>query len=269
MFRAELHGKLPRPARESEDVLTSAVFGYLEVAPREVLSLYLRRVLDLPVSESDAEDALFQFWPTYPDGTEPDLVVEVGDYYLLVEAKLGSGFGVSSTDAEQNQLRREIRQGLSAAGVAGRTFRLVTITLEPFIDPRRYPDIHASDRSFWRPTNWQRFTEFLDGLDSQVIGLLGVQLRDLLHARGYRGFRGYLGVSSEKVPALSNERIFFAVGAARHAGGFRGFQASLARVSAPMSTSRVFWSSGRRFKMNGLERIRCTKTVFWEQRGRT
>ena len=62
MLRAELHGKLSSKVVESEDVLTSAVFGFLEVAPRRVLRAYLKSALGMDVSVAEAEEAEFSFW---------------------------------------------------------------------------------------------------------------------------------------------------------------------------------------------------------------
>ena len=59
-----------------EDVLTSNVYGFLEVADRRrFLTTYLRDYLKLKVSDAEAIAAVFEFWPTYSDGTEPDVVV--------------------------------------------------------------------------------------------------------------------------------------------------------------------------------------------------
>ena len=62
------------------------------------------------VSEQEAKAAEFLFWHRLEDNTEQDLVIKVGRYYLLFEAKYFSGFagGTEVTDA---QLLREIKGG--------------------------------------------------------------------------------------------------------------------------------------------------------------
>ena len=92
MLSAELRGKLPGRIRILEDVLTSYVFDFFQHASRRV---YLRKFLDgigIKVSESGLKAAEFRFWPTLPDGTEPDLVIVAGDHYVLFEAKLFASF---------------------------------------------------------------------------------------------------------------------------------------------------------------------------------
>ena len=59
----------------------------------EIFLFRLMKFLNLNVSSEDAVQAEFRFWPFYPDGTQPDLVILVGSYYLLIEAKYHSGFG--------------------------------------------------------------------------------------------------------------------------------------------------------------------------------
>jgi len=264
MLRAELHGKLPRDARRLEDLLTSYVFGYLELADRQVLRQYLGDVLGIEISRAEAEAAEFTFWPIYTDGTEPDLVIEAGDWYLLVEAKLHSGFGQDRGDEEKNQLRRELRGGSAAAEFAGRTFRLVTITAEPFCDPRRYDDIRGNDVDRWLWTNWQRFTEFLDGMNAGDRGRHGEQLRAVLYKRGLRGFRGFSLL--EEAPAAP-DTLFWGSVTARSAGRFIGFQHALRGLAVPEGTRRVFWAPGDKFRFRGHAAPRQTKSIFWERGG--
>ena len=117
MYAAELGGKLSSELAEAEDVLTSNVFGFFEYADRTIyLSGYLRR-LGFDVSDDEARLATFDFWPRYSDGTEPDLVIRVGDLYLLFEAKYRSGFGINAEDPSQNQIRRELAEGSAEAAV--------------------------------------------------------------------------------------------------------------------------------------------------------
>jgi len=54
--------------------------------------------LGIVISDTDAREAEFLFWPSYEDGTEPDLVIICGDYYILFEAKLYSDFSEKVID---------------------------------------------------------------------------------------------------------------------------------------------------------------------------
>ena len=75
MLSAELRGKLPRGIRNLEDVLTSYVFNFLQYSSRPIFLGRFLHDLAVGVSEADLEAAEFRFWPTFPDGTEPDLVI--------------------------------------------------------------------------------------------------------------------------------------------------------------------------------------------------
>ena len=261
MLRAELHGKLPREARYSEDVLTSNVFGFFEVADRRILQRYLQDALGIDTTVAEAEEAIFTFWPSYADGTEPDLVLEVGRWYLLVEAKLQSGFGQDQSDEEQNQLRRELREGRAVADNANRLFRLVTITKESFCDRKRYPDVQDEDLECWCWTNWQRVTQLLDEMKDEECGHLGLQLRELLHNRSLRGFRGFgrLGQTHPTPPS-----VFWQTNLTRFSGGFVGFNRVLRGLMVPSSPSQVFWVQPLKFQVEWYRPVQEADTVFWE-----
>jgi hypothetical protein len=93
MYEAELRGKLSTNLQTSEDILTSNVFSFFKYSDRKVfLQQYLHQ-LGIDVSRQDVKSAQFIFWPRFDDQTEPDLVLIVGNYYILVEAKYSSSFG--------------------------------------------------------------------------------------------------------------------------------------------------------------------------------
>lgn len=102
-----------------EDILTADVFGVLKYLPRRP---YLEAVINaIALHNSTAAEFLehvgtlldslldvqFRFWPTYPTpagisegGTEPDVELSSPATYLLVEAKLRSGFGKQQVERE-------------------------------------------------------------------------------------------------------------------------------------------------------------------------
>ena len=203
MYRAELHGKLPTALLDLEDLLTSDVVGFFELADRQIfLRPFLTEVLGLAVTPSEASAASFDFWPTLDDGTEPDAIIRVGGWLLLIEAKLRSSFQVDAARPERNQLRRELREGRALAQSEGRTFKLVTITQEPYCDLRRYRDIGRQDRGDWVWCNWQSVTRLLEQTPENQLGAMGRQLLDVLLRRGTRGFHGFdsLGPAPERAP---------------------------------------------------------------------
>jgi len=118
MYMAELRGKLSEKTEKRENLLTSDVFSFLKYSDRQVfLKGFLSRFLGelgVEVSDSDAETAEFQFWPKYADRTEPDLVILVGQFYILIEAKFHSSFEWTE-ELGRSQLQREIQGGYSEA----------------------------------------------------------------------------------------------------------------------------------------------------------
>ena len=261
MFQAELHGKIPTDLLDREDVLTSNVFGFLECADRRLfLHRFLTEVLVLPTTTSDAEAAMFEFWPTFDDGTEPDVLLNVGGWLLLVEAKLGSTFGVDAQDREKNQLRREIREGRRVAAKRKRSFKLVTITKEPYCDTNRYQDIKEQDREDWIWCNWQAVTALLEQTPPQQRGALGSQLLDILLRRGLRGFRGFDALGAAPLPWSSP--LFFDTIRATSVGYFRGFQLVLSGLCLPRLHESIFWNQHPRFAPPTHE-IRLPPKVFY------
>src|SRR5438034_6275302 len=115
MYQAELHGKLPTWLLAQEDRLTSQVFSFFLYSPRaQSLAPWLRH-LGLDVTDTEAATADIVFWSAFEEGTEPDLVIEVGRYFILVEAKLRSDYGIDVEDEERNQLKREVSNGRNEA----------------------------------------------------------------------------------------------------------------------------------------------------------
>jgi hypothetical protein len=101
MYLAELHGKLSNNNENKEDILTSNVFSFFKYTNRDTFLYPLLLDLKLEISLEDAHEAEFIFWPCFPDSTQPDLVILVGNYYLLFEAKYHSGFGQASETLER------------------------------------------------------------------------------------------------------------------------------------------------------------------------
>ncbi len=110
MYQAELKGKLSGTNEEKEDILTSNVFSFFKYSNRKIFLYQFLKNLGLQITPEDAINAEFEFWPQYDDHTEPDVVIVVGKYYLLFEAKFLSGFGEETKDLE-SQIKRELKQG--------------------------------------------------------------------------------------------------------------------------------------------------------------
>jgi hypothetical protein len=111
MYLAELHGKLSSRIERMEDILTSIAFSFFKYSTREVFLKGYLKELGIEVSNREAKEAEFLFWPHFEEYTEPDLVIIVGDYYLLIEAKYFSDFGKET----KGQLIRELEAGIAEA----------------------------------------------------------------------------------------------------------------------------------------------------------
>ena len=110
MLKTQLHSKLnlsePRRWQDREDILTGDFFGALDYLPRQpYLREFLERVEHLnervgwfELDRVDWEKVEMLFWqrcPGHDDSTEPDVVLVSNRWVIVVEVKLGSGFGES------------------------------------------------------------------------------------------------------------------------------------------------------------------------------
>ena len=127
MIAALTNSKVPRAVRDSEDVLTSTVFGILELMPctavMELLALAEPAEGASPsVSSPDVVETRFLYWPWLGprdgSGCEPDLVIETlrADRSvaarILVEAKYRSGKS-SEADTTTGGEERPVRDQLA------------------------------------------------------------------------------------------------------------------------------------------------------------
>ncbi len=222
MIIAELKGKLPSKFEDWEDILTSNVFSFFKYSNRILFKEYLG-VLGIKISLADAKDAEFIFWLNYEDGTEPDLVVQCGRYYILFEAKLYSKFAprTASIDA---QIDREIKMGKLAADVFGGEFIYVAITAEYFKYNSKYSKYEDQDfRFIW--TNWQQVARFLESIQPNLSSRdseFAIDLHFLLVKKRLRSYNGVLNLSS-KFNLNSEKVIFYNVETSKYKGKYSGF----------------------------------------------
>ena len=108
MLKTQLHSKLTlthlRRWQDSEDILTGDFFGTLDYLPRQPhLVDFLKNLEHLNEREGRFEldrvdwgNVDMLFWlrcPGHDDSTEPDVILVSNRWVIVVEAKLGSGFG--------------------------------------------------------------------------------------------------------------------------------------------------------------------------------
>ncbi|GAG31347.1 unnamed protein product, partial [marine sediment metagenome] len=179
----------------------------------------------------EAIEAEFIFWPSFKDGTEPDLVIVVGTYYLLIEAKYLSGFG-EETKITKAQLVREIENGKLDAENYAKDFRLIAITGDPYYEENNFRVIPEAFLPHFTWTNWQSVSIFLNSVleSKKAIGkqerIFASDLCELLDRKKLRGFRSFDVLSN--VPSLRVcPSIFFEARTAKFRGAFIGFADNL------------------------------------------
>ncbi len=271
MYLAELRGKLSSRVERMEDVLTSNVFSFFKYSNRDIFLKNYLNELEFKILTKEAEEAEFKFWPHYEDGTEPDLVIIVGKYYLLIEAKYFSGFG-KKTETTDDQLIREINGGQLEAFSYGKEFYLIAITADYYFKKYKFEVIPQKYRPHFKWTNWQSVSSFLDSILSSNPNIKGsvrdfcLDLYDLLDKKHLRSFQNitYNG------PLLKEySSIFFDARTAKLRGDFIGFVESLSLTKGLKPVGKtVFFSSTRRvFKsLLKLEKLKQIKSpIFFKE----
>jgi len=271
MYLAELRGKLSSRVERMEDVLTSNVFSFFKYSSRTIfLKRYLNN-LGFKVSDQDAEKAEFKFWPVFEDGTEPDLVIMAGKYYLLIETKYFSEFS-EGTKKDEHQLLREINNGKLEAKNYDKEFKLIAITADYYYKKDKFVVIPQKFRSHFKWTNWQSVSSFLDNILSSNPNIKGserdfcLDLYNLLDKKHLRSFQNitYNGPSLEDYGS-----IFFNAKTAKLRGDFIGFieSLSLAERLKPIGKAVFFSSTKRIFKsLSKLEKLKKVKSpIFFKE----
>ncbi len=231
MYLAEIHGKLPSNLEQMEDILTSNVFSFFKYTDRKIfLKEYLEK-LDIKVTANEADNAQFIFWHRFEENTEPDLVIIVGNYYLLFEAKYLSGFS-KRTEKVEAQLIREIEGGMLEAKNLGKEFRIIAITADYYEKKEKFNDIPPKYRKYLKWTNWQGVASFLCCiLENNNISKrqrnFTEDLYNLLIRKNLRDFRGYDYVYNFKSLKRYYPLVFFKAETANFRGKFLGFAKSL------------------------------------------
>jgi hypothetical protein len=250
MYLAEIRGKLSKENENREDILTSNVFSFFKYASREHFLLPFLLSLRLEVSSYDAHEAEFIFWPSYSDRTEPDLVILVGRYYLLFEAKLYSSFS-PETAQKKHQLVREIEGGAMEAESLGKEFRIIAVTAD-YSHPNSFQDVPSEykDQLIW--INWQRIALLIFNIlerhpnISSETRLFAEDLYSLLLNKNLRNFEGTSTLSQCLELSDHPSMIFFEAKTATFRGDFLGFMPALEGITGMMCVrDRLFYTSKR------------------------
>jgi len=228
---------LPAVSTKSEDILTSNIFSFFKYAKR---TTYLKALLALHAiypTDEELKAAEFRFWPRYDDHTEPDIVIIVGNYYLLFEAKHLSDFG-AETKTRKGQADREIEGGMNEARSLGKEFLFIAITSHYNKPKMTIDQLCCGDNVIIHWMNWQAIANLLLNIlekDSLIPDRpFADDLYHLLDKMKLRSFLPFHRISAEVVNPPGH--IFFSARSAQFRGDFIGFEKALgngAHITAP------------------------------------
>jgi len=236
MYIAEIKGKLSPRLENMEDILTSNVFSFFKYADRLVFLHGYLRELGIDIKTDDVTETVFEFWPRYEDYTEPDVVIQTREYYILVEAKYFSDFSGETTKTKA-QLIREIENGIGHARTLGKTFKLLAITADSYEKPERLATLPEQFIPLCRWTNWQsvaRYLKHILEINEAIRFEDAIFARDLYELLDKKNLRSFIGLQESIIirGVLEHcDQVFFEARTAKHRGDFIGFQESLSTIA--------------------------------------
>lgn len=270
MLIAEIKGKLSSRTERMEDILTSNVFSFLKYADRAIFLKSFLDILNINLDDNELKKAEFIFWPCFEDYTEPDVVVIAGNYYILFEAKLYSGFGKESQTTKA-QLIREIEGGLIEAKNLKKEFVLVALTEDYYFKKDKFKDIEKY-KTFLKWTNWQSISEMLLKLiemnnESLPNYLFAKDLYDLLDKKNLRAFRPFDSITYNQVDYFYEE-LFLPLKATDYAASFLGFKNSLNDIGDIIQLRGSVFYNKKYFKgINLLDVKEIKNSIFYHLEG--
>ena len=275
MYLAELRGKLSQKFERMEDVLTSNVFSFFKYSTREVFLKAFLNELGFDVSSEEAREAEFIFWPRFEDNTEPDLLIVVGRYYLLVEAKYFSDFA-GETQKTKAQLLREIEGGKLDAKNYDKGFNLIAITADHYRKEDKFRVVPEDVTPNFKWINWQSISAFLYNILESDVGIRKEELSfardlyDLLDKKNLRDFQGIRIIPTTSTHLNRYDVVFFNSSTAQFRGDFIGFERSLSFDTkiTPLSERIFFGGDERMFRSLGQgERLNHIETPMFFKEG--
>lgn len=219
MYLAEIHGKLSAKLERKEDILTSNVFSFFKYSDRSKYLMSLIQEIGIEVSNEDLKKAEFIFWPKFDDRTEPDLVIIIGKYYLLFEAKYFSDFSI-------DQIKREIEGGMLESKNFGKDFYYIAITSDYYYMNEKFQDIiKLMGQEHFKWINWQTLCFILENNikgEEETDYYMASDLFQLMLKKNLRSFQGFENLTALK--HLSKiDNVFFDSTSTRYRGDFMGF----------------------------------------------
>ncbi|WP_083915023.1 PD-(D/E)XK nuclease family protein [Alkalispirochaeta alkalica] len=97
MIESYLNNKIPKEFISLEDLLTSEIFGFIQFLPNEILIKILEKSENIfnkfaigTIPEPKIKSINYNFWPRYKNYGEPDLLLKLDNFYLIIEIKYNS-----------------------------------------------------------------------------------------------------------------------------------------------------------------------------------
>jgi len=257
MYLAELHGKLTQRIERMEDILTSNVFSFFKYSTRDIFLKGYLYTLGFDVSDQEANEAEFIFWP----------------HYLLIEAKYFSDFG-GETDKTKAQLIREIEGGRLEAKNYGKDFVLIPITADSYYKKFKFQAITSDSKLHFKWTNWQKVSWLLTNIlesDKKISKQereFALDLYNLLDKKNLREFQSFDILSLMNQYLKPHASIFFEAKTAKFRGDFIGFLNSLlSDKKIVMMRKTIFLTTQKKIFTHLLQsrRLKHSKdTVFFK-----
>lgn len=215
MYLAEIRGKLSAELERNEDILTSNVFSFFKYSNRCKYLMSLIQEIGIEVSNEDLRKAEFIFWPKFDDRTEPDLVIIIGKYYLLFEAKYFSDFSI-------DQIKREIEGGLLESKNLGKDFYYIAITSDYYYKNEKFKDIKLICQDHFKWINWQTLCFIIENNingEDETDYYMASDLFQLMLKKNLRNFQGFENLTAFK--HLSKiDNVFFDSTSTKYRGDF-------------------------------------------------
>ncbi|MBU9711605.1 hypothetical protein [Evansella tamaricis] len=233
MIQAQLMGKVSSSVQNSEDVLTSTIFGLLRYLPDNELLIEIfnsARNLEkqtLQIKRDELIEVDYYFWPKLAN-SEPDLILtlkyQTGEVHLIcIEAKYFSGKSSiedetvdveERTNAQRDQIGREIEDILNESTCLtlgliceDRSVKrsMIYLTFESYIP---YEDLESSlEAVAQRPTvkfknedlywlSWRHFQPVVSKFISKYNNLVITDLNDFLVKKNMVAYQGFDNLQS-------------------------------------------------------------------------
>ncbi|TGK87179.1 hypothetical protein EHQ19_00095 [Leptospira montravelensis] len=233
MYIAKIKGKVSQKLENSEDLLTSNFFSFLNYSDRNIYLKKFLKEINITITSAEAESAEFLYWHKYPDNTEPDLILITDQYYILFEVKLFSEFA-KNLDDKNHQIKREIRNGTQDSKIKGKIFKFIILTNDKNTFQEREPIIFLEHKTLIDLYTWSDFTFIIEKIvqnQAVVENKMSSDLFKYLRKKGFRRFTNFLF----EIPdvKITDSPINYTTNNTPNSFNFKGFESFKQILNSP------------------------------------